>query len=205
MAGLIALRYAPQRLSELAFVPAVPFTAPPALAADAYAGPRLWLARPGRAGDPTRWLPPGIAPGAAVPAAVFYVHPTGDYDRTAWNADFGDAATAARSAGLARVQASAFNAAIQLWAPRYRQATYGALLTPAPAGPIRAGRRLSRCAGSVRPVRGRPRPAPADRDRRSWPGRRPRRSPGAGADRRHRARRSHRGGLCAGLAGLDHS
>ncbi len=132
--GLLALRIWARQLSELAFVPSAAFSAPAALPGHAYAGPSLWLARPGKPGDPTRWLPHRVAPGAAVPAAVFYVHPTSLYDRSTWNAPMKDAGTAARSDGFARVQASAFNAATQLWAPRYRQATFGAFLTDAPAG-----------------------------------------------------------------------
>ncbi len=135
MAGLIGLRYWAAPLSELAFVPSAAFSAPPPLPAHAYAGQELWLARPGKlAGDPTHWLPSGVTADGAVPAAVFYVHPTSYYDRTSWNAALSDAVTAAHTDGFARVQASAFNAATQLWAPRYRQATFGALLTDAPAG-----------------------------------------------------------------------
>ncbi len=135
MAGLIGLRYWARQLSELAFVPSAAFSTPAALVPHAYAGPDLWLARPGKAaGDPARWLPSGVAPGETVAAAVFYVHPTSFYDRTTWNATPGDALTDARTDGFARVQASAFNAAAQLWAPRYRQATFGAVLTAAPAG-----------------------------------------------------------------------
>ncbi len=134
MAGLIGLRFWARQLSEVAFVPSASFSAPAALAPQAYAAPGLWLARPGKPGDPTRWLPSGVAAGDPVQAAVFYVHPTSFYDRTAWNAKLNDALTAARTDGFARVQASAFNAATQLWAPRYRQATFGAILTDARAG-----------------------------------------------------------------------
>jgi hypothetical protein len=135
LVALMALRFWARQLSEMAFVPSAAFIAPAAPLPHAYAGPNLWIARPGkRTGDPTRWLPSGVAPGAAVRAAVFYVHPTSFYDRTAWNARLSDTLTAARTDGFARVQASAFNAATQMWAPRYRQATFGAILTDAPAG-----------------------------------------------------------------------
>lgn len=135
LVGLVGLRLWARQLSELAFVPTAAFTAPAPLVTRAYVGNDLWLARPGEtAGDPTRWLPGGMSPGDAVPAAVFYVHPTSFYDRTNWNAKLGDSLVAARSDGFARVQASAFNAATQMWAPRYRQATFGAILTAAPEG-----------------------------------------------------------------------
>lgn len=135
IAGLLGLRFWARQLSEFAFVPSIAFSAPTVLPDHAYAGSDLWLARPGKVvGDPTRWLPSGVAPGERVAAAVFYVHPTSFYDSAAWNAGLGEAVTAARTDGFARVQASAFNAATQMWAPRYRQATLGAILTAAPAG-----------------------------------------------------------------------
>jgi len=135
MAGLVGLRFWARQLSEMAFVPSAAFSAPAALPGDAYAGSKLWIARPGKgAGDPTRWLPNGVAPGQTVAAAVIYVHPTSYYDRSRWNASLGDALTAAHTDRLARIQASALNNAAQLWAPRYRQATFGAMLTPALSG-----------------------------------------------------------------------
>ncbi len=135
MAGLLGLRFWARQLSEMAFVPSANFSAPAALPAEAYNGPKMWITRPGQgAGDPTRWLPSGVAPGQTVAAAVFYVHPTSYYDRSQWNASLGDAITNAHTDGLARVQASAFNNTAQLWAPRYRQATFGAILTESPAG-----------------------------------------------------------------------
>lgn len=134
IAGLIGLRYWAEPLSQLAFVPAAGLAAP-AAAPRAYASPDLWLARPDKsATDTTRWLPGGAAAGDRVAAAVFYVHPTSFFDNAAWNASFDDATATAGAEGFARVQASAFNAAVQLWAPRYRQATFGAFLTDAPAG-----------------------------------------------------------------------
>ncbi len=135
IAGLVGLRLFARQLSELAFVPSAPFAAPTALPPHAYASTNLWLARPGKTtDDPTRWLPSGVGPTAPMAAAVFYVHPTSYYDRIAWNATLNDPVTATPTAAFARVQASAFNAAAQLWAPRYRQATFGALLTNTPAG-----------------------------------------------------------------------
>jgi hypothetical protein len=89
-----------------------------------------WLARPGRADDPAGWLPTGFpAPQSIGDAAVFYIHPTTYLYSDRWNAPLdagGD--TAFRTDLFVKSQASAFNAAGEIWAPRYRQAAYGAFL-----------------------------------------------------------------------------
>ena len=62
-------------------------------------------------------------------AAVFAIHPTSYLDRSRWNAPLDNQEANDRAALFLRAQASAFNAAGQIWAPRYRQATFGAFLT----------------------------------------------------------------------------
>jgi hypothetical protein len=62
-------------------------------------------------------------------AAVFYIHPTTYLERDRWNAPLdagGD--TEFRTRLFVQSQASAFTAAGQVWAPRYRQAAFGAFL-----------------------------------------------------------------------------
>jgi len=69
--------------------------------------------------------------------AVFFVHPTSYLSRENWNASIGDDADgeAERIARIyVRGMASPFNAASEIWAPRYRQATMGAFLTDEPEG-----------------------------------------------------------------------
>ncbi len=77
---------------------------------------------------------PGAAP-ETPDFAVFFIHPTSYLSRTNWNASLGADADA-DAEQLARVyvrgMASPFNAASQIWAPRYRQATMGAFLTDKP-------------------------------------------------------------------------
>ena len=95
-----------------------------------YSQARNWIARPDLAHDPSRWLPDGME-AAAQPgeAAVFYIHPTTYLERDRWNAPLlpgGD--TEFRTRLFAQSQASAFNGAGRIWAPRYRQAAYGAFL-----------------------------------------------------------------------------
>ena len=94
-----------------------------------YALPASWIARPGLAGDPSQWLPEGaITEKVAEPAAVFFVHPTTYLERDRWNAPLDHAESQDRAALFVRSQASAFNKVADVWAPKYRQAAYGAFL-----------------------------------------------------------------------------
>ena len=94
-----------------------------------YALDASWLARPGFADDPSQWLPEGaITEKAAEPAALFYVHPTTYLQRDRWNAPLDHDDSQERAALFVRSQASAFNKAAEIWAPKYRQAAYGAFL-----------------------------------------------------------------------------
>ncbi|URW76255.1 DUF3089 domain-containing protein [Sphingomonas donggukensis] len=108
--------------------PSVAFEAKPALRGDAYAARRMWLARPDIANSPALWVPEGqqAADGGG---AVFFIHPTSYLASDHWNAPLDDREANDRAALFLRGQASAFNAAGQVWAPRYRQAAFGAFLT----------------------------------------------------------------------------
>lgn len=130
---LTALRLFGLQLSRIAFVPSSPFVAQPALSRQAYNAPDMWIARPDKRNNPALWRPAG-QPAAATPnVAVFFIHPTSYFDRKHWNAPLADADTKARAAQFVQNEASVFNAAGAIWAPRYRQATFGAFLTDAPA------------------------------------------------------------------------
>ncbi len=158
---LFALRLYSDELTEVAFVPDGDFTAQDALASNAYDDPELWFSRPGMgaANDPARWQPavrvpdpededslfidraaaepaPTAPVGASdenLPVAVFFVHPTSFYERGAWNAPLDHADSRGRARLMVHGMASAFNRADEIWVPRYRQATFGAYLTDAPA------------------------------------------------------------------------
>jgi hypothetical protein len=134
LAALFALRLAGDSLSEIAFVPSGEFVQQAALAENAYADPGMWLSRPGLAParDPARWRPPGTGPAGQLPVAVFFVHPTSFLERTQWNAPLDDRQSQNRARTFVRGMASPFAAAEALWAPRYRQATFGAFLTDKP-------------------------------------------------------------------------
>jgi len=89
-----------------------------------------WLARPGLPNDPAQWLPDGFADSVRRgDAAVFYIHPTTYLDTDRWNAPLSPGGeTEFRTSLFVQSQASAFNGTGEIWAPRYRQAAYGAFL-----------------------------------------------------------------------------
>jgi hypothetical protein len=94
-----------------------------------YSKPSSWIARPGLPNDPSQWLPDAMTPAPSGGAMVFYIHPTTYLNRDRWNAPAnagGD--TEFRTRLFVQSQASAFTAAGQVWAPRYRQAAFGAFL-----------------------------------------------------------------------------
>src|SRR5205823_9009186 len=88
-----------------------------------------WIAKRGLPDNPSNWVPSGVSASELPPAAVFYIHPTTYLERDRWNAALrvgGD--TEFRTNLFVQSQASAFNGAGEVWAPRYRQAAYGTFL-----------------------------------------------------------------------------
>jgi hypothetical protein len=131
--GRVALSFYPETMTRLAFLPRGAFEPQPPLPTNAYADPARWLAQPALPASPARWTPPGATPTQPVHAAVFFVHPTTYMERAHWNAP-ADSARANDLAGtITRAYASPFGGAEQLWAPRYRQAAFGAFLSDDPA------------------------------------------------------------------------
>ena len=117
----LALRLFPERLTRLAFEPGHAFEAQAPLGKQAYAAREMWLARP--ATDATAGTP-----------AVFFVHPLTYLDRGHWNAPLHpDAATEARSQATLQTIAAPFAEDADLWAPRYRQPTFGTVVSDQPA------------------------------------------------------------------------
>ena len=95
-----------------------------------YALASNWFAKPGLPDDPSHWAPDGVTTERATAlAATFFVHPTTYLERDRWNAPLdapGEATTRAKV--FVESQASAFAAASDVWAPKYRQAAFGAFL-----------------------------------------------------------------------------
>ena len=106
------------------------YQAPPKGSNPDYAKDASWLAKPGLTDDHSQWVPEGvIMTKTADPAATFYVHPTTYLERDRWNAPLdvtGEPANRARV--FVETQGGVFNRISDVWAPKYRQAAYGAFL-----------------------------------------------------------------------------
>jgi len=106
------------------------FQAPPSQAGPDYVQTDNWLSLPDTVPPgPGEWVPGGItSPPAKRPAAVFYIHPTTYLQKDRWNAPLEDPESQSRAVLFVRSQASAFNGVGQVYAPKYRQAAFGAFL-----------------------------------------------------------------------------
>lgn len=131
LAGALIYRLFERQLMELAFVPSAEFQDVPMPAGANYSQAALWIARPDIAGNPALWTPEGVAATNAPRVSVFFIHPTSFLERSAWNAPLDHEDSQTRAALFVRSQASAFNGIGAIWAPKYRQATFGAFLTTA--------------------------------------------------------------------------
>ena len=139
IAALLAYRIWGMQLIRAVMVPREAFADLQPLPADAYDKADMWLARPDKTADnPALWTPAGFTDTPAPQkAAVFFIHPTSyitTFGDAHWNARIGDKEADATARRFVAGQASAFNAAGNIWAPRYRQANYGAFLTTGPEG-----------------------------------------------------------------------
>jgi hypothetical protein len=100
-----------------------------------YTNPDHWCALPTK-NDPSDDCPRGLTNNQAnAPADVFFIHPTTYTEKPKsaflWNQDLRDASlNKVVDESPIRFQASAFNAAGKIYAPRYRQAHYSVFLTP---------------------------------------------------------------------------
>ena len=135
LAGGIGWSLFSERLMRTALVPHGAFVEPEAAAANTYADRKMWIARPDIPGNPALWLPPTFKD--ATPkgkAAIFFIHPTSFIQPLpqSWNASLDDATTNDRAKLFVQGQASPFSNAGDIWAPRYRQASFGAFLTTQP-------------------------------------------------------------------------
>jgi hypothetical protein len=130
IAGAILFRTFQAQLMKWVLVPNAEFVEVPMPDRNTYGDASRWIARPDISDNPSRWRPAGMAAPSAPPtASVFFVHPTSFLDGNAWNAPLDDRESQWRAGLFVRSQASAFNAVGEVWAPKYRQATFGAFLT----------------------------------------------------------------------------
>ena len=130
LAAAFAYRIWGAELMRMALVPTARFHREAPVPNDMYDNRKMWLARPDLPDNPALWTPTGYQPGPkGQSAAIFFIHPTSYLSRSRWNAPIDDPEAEARAALFLRGQASAFNNSGEIWAPRYRQATFGAFLT----------------------------------------------------------------------------
>ena len=123
--------FAPQLL-RLALVPSAAFSSADAGPRPDYAKLSGWAAHPGLKTDAARWTPAGYTAAPHPGIAVFFVLPTAVFDRSRWNGGIGDVEANKRIDMFLKSQASIFNGVGEIWAPRYRQATFGSFLTDKP-------------------------------------------------------------------------
>jgi hypothetical protein len=129
--GAIAWRLFAPALIRTAFVPGKGASVAAAPPPD-YAQLSSWIAHPGLADDPARWAPSEFRAAPKPAVAAFYIAPTAFLSRAAWNAPLDDPETNDRLATFTRMQASVLNGVATVWAPRYRQMTFGGFLKPGP-------------------------------------------------------------------------
>lgn len=156
VAGAFAIFQFGDRVIASQAMPTVEFVEPEPAPQGRYADNALWLLKPGIDGSALTFEPAfasedtpvdgdgtiesdaSPAPSPAAPQAlvamppvpVFYVHPTTYLKRDRWNAPVAlEEAEEARTELFVRSQASIFAAVGPIWAPRYRQAAFGAFLS----------------------------------------------------------------------------
>ena len=131
IAAAVTYRLFGRQLLAMALVPQGAFADSRVAPPPDYAKLAAWDANPALPTDLARWTPAGAVPGTGK-AVVFFVTPTAYLSRDRWTMPFDDAATNDRIGMYLRNQASAFNGVGGVWAPKYRQATFGAFLTTRP-------------------------------------------------------------------------
>lgn len=109
------------------------FEAPAPSSGPDYSRLENWVARPelDPAMNSSLWRPSNWPPSTLQTrhAAAFYVHPTTYLERDRWNAPLRlSGHTDSRTRLFLQSQASAFSDFAEVWAPRYRQAAFGAFL-----------------------------------------------------------------------------
>jgi hypothetical protein len=127
--GALAMRLFGTEFMRLTMVPGSAFEGGPAAVTSVYERPRMWIARPDVPNNPSLWTPPGVARSGKAQASVFFIHPTSYLEKAHWNAPLDHPDSQWRARLFVRSQASAFNDIGEIWAPKYRQATFGAFLT----------------------------------------------------------------------------
>src|SRR4051812_3776790 len=122
--GALAYRLFQTQLMKVALIPNVSIKRAPGIDRDAERRADMGIARPGIAGNPSSWTPPGVKSEGRKDALVFFIHPTSFLEKSRWNAPLDDQESQRRARLFVQSQASAFNDVAEIWAPKYRQATF---------------------------------------------------------------------------------
>lgn len=137
LAVISIVMYMTEALQAQHYLNPTRFAESPTPPAPDYSDSHNWCALPGRDDEADKAPAGHQAVAADAQADVFYIHPTlySDKPKTEfrWNHDLRDSELNRQVDELPiRYQASAFNAAGLVYAPRYRQAHYSVFLTPHP-------------------------------------------------------------------------
>jgi pimeloyl-ACP methyl ester carboxylesterase len=129
LASMVALGWglaAPAVADDGQFVAVPP--AKSGLKAPDYSDPEAWAAYPGRKSHADD-RPDGVGSGKLTDVDVFFIHPTTDLSLVAGNAPYDGGGEVRRRLDdiVLKVQASVFNDCCRIYAPRYRQASLGAI------------------------------------------------------------------------------
>ncbi len=127
-AAAVAYRLFGGQLLQAALVPRTSFAASPVSEPPNYRQVSGWLAQP-RLNHPARWTPPGYRAAPQPGAVVFFVPDSAYFGNDRWTMPLADAATDQRAASFLKAQASVFNGVAEIWAPRYRAASFAASVT----------------------------------------------------------------------------
>jgi len=92
-----------------------------------YAAPESWAMRPGAMGA-AGLAPEGVEAIEPLEVDIFYIHPTTYLETDYWNAPYDYQGGNALLTRALRTQAGAFAATGRIFAPRYRQASFGSFL-----------------------------------------------------------------------------
>lgn len=135
----------PSTPMRMAFTPSTDFNADSPLPAPDYASADAWFIRDSAADTKDNTYArmgvggSDVALASAPQVDVFYIHPTSGFDNKRWNAAFDDVKANARTDTLAmKHHVSAFNGHANLFAPKYRQANFGAFFETPPKNNLQA-------------------------------------------------------------------
>jgi Protein of unknown function (DUF3089) len=119
---------------RMSFVPGISFADTPPVAAPDYAKLLGWIAHPNMQDNPALSAPEGYQAAPRPAVDVFYVSPTTYFKKSHWNSPLSDQESLAAQRAMVRHHATAFNGVARIYAPQYRQATFGSFFTDKPDG-----------------------------------------------------------------------